>query len=224
VGRAALRLLESAGFQVDCPPCLCCGRPAISKGLLADATEQAKQNIDLLIPFAEAGIPIVGTEPSCILTLVDEYPQLVRTAAAQAVAGQSMMLESFLQKLLAIEPDAWTFRSPTAPVLYHAHCHQKALVGSTDACELLRRAWGERASEIPSGCCGMAGSFGHEVEHYDVARAMGEDRLFPAVRDRGQAEIAVSGFSCRIQIEHHTGVAPKHLVELLASHLKGQPS
>jgi len=216
VGQAAVKLLEQAGFQVDCPPVVCCGRPAISKGLLMEAKQQAEQNIRILTETAEAGVPIVGTEPSCILTLADEYPQLVRSSAARTVARQVMMLETFLNRHLGAMPEALCFREAPATVLYHAHCHQKALVGSADAVGLLRRVWGTAAAEIPSGCCGMAGSFGHEVEHYDVARAIGEDRLFPAVRNRGCAVVAVSGFSCRTQIEHHTGVQCRHVAELLS--------
>ncbi|GAG40920.1 unnamed protein product, partial [marine sediment metagenome] len=169
-----------------------------------------------LAHLAMAGVPIVGTEPSCILTLVDEYPQLVRTHAARKVAAQAMMIETFLSRLLNDDPSALEFTRPPAPLLYHAHCHQKALVGSADAVALLHRAWGDDASEIDSGCCGMAGAFGHEVEHYEIARVIGEQRLFPAVRDRGDARIAVSGFSCHEQIGHHTDAHPRYLVEYLA--------
>ena len=104
-------------------------------------------------------------------------------------------------------------------MIYHGHCHQKALTGTADAMRLLTTCTGGSAAEIPSGCCGMAGAFGHELEHYDVARAVGEQRLFPAVRQRGAADVAVSGFSCRQQIEHHTGVRPRHVIEHLADAL-----
>jgi Fe-S oxidoreductase len=111
------------------------------------------------------------------------------------------------------------FRPMRRSLLYHAHCHQKAMIGSSDAVAVLGAALGGAASEIDSGCCGMAGSFGHEVEHYDVARAIGEQRLFPAIRGRGGAEVAVSGFSCRQQIEHHAGAQAKHVVEYLADQM-----
>lgn len=216
VGIAAVKLLEGAGFSVDCPRTVCCGRPAIGQGLLAEARQLAEINVLLLSRAAPPGIPIVGSEPSCILTLVDEYPQLVRTQGARRVASQTFTIESFLRRVLDERPDALRFRPPQSPLLYHAHCHQKAMVGSADAVALLGGAFGGGASEINSGCCGMAGAFGHEVEHYDVARAIGEQRLFPAIRGRKEAEVAVSGFSCRQQIEHHTGVHPKHVVEYLA--------
>ncbi|MFH1109749.1 MAG: FAD-linked oxidase C-terminal domain-containing protein [Planctomycetota bacterium] len=216
VGIATVKLLEHAGFSVHCPRTVCCGRPAISQGLLTDARQLAETNVQRLSRAAPPGVPIVGSEPSCILTLVDEYPQLVRTQGARRVASQTLTIESFLRRVLDEQPDALRFRRADRPVLYHAHCHQKAIVGSGDAVAVLRAAFGDRACEINSGCCGMAGSFGHEVEHYEVARAIGEQRLFPAIRDRGEAEVAVSGFSCRQQIEHHAGVRPKHVVEYLA--------
>ncbi len=229
VGIAAVRLLERAGFRVHCPATLCCGRTAISQGLLAEAKQLAESNVRMLTRFASASTPIVGAEPSCILTLVDEYPQLVRSHAARRVAGQSMMIESFLRRLLDDDPTALAFAGHKEPLLYHPHCHQKAIVGSADGVALLghlsrahsRPALREpaRTFEIDAGCCGMAGSFGHEVEHYEIARAIGEQRLFPAVRDRGNARIAISGFSCRQQIEHHTGVQAKHVVEYLADAL-----
>ncbi len=216
VGIAAVKLLEAAGYAVRCPPTVCCGRPAISQGLLSDAAQLARINLQRLLHAVPPGIPIVGTEPSCILTLVDEYPQLVRTQGAKRLASQTLTIESFLHRVLEDRPDALRFRPPESSLLYHAHCHQKAIVGSADAVAVLIAAFGDGASEINSGCCGMAGSFGHEMEHYDVASMIGEQRLFPAVRGRGNAEVAVSGFSCRQQIEHHTGVRPRHVVEYLA--------
>ena len=216
VGVAAVRLLESAGFKVLCPATMCCGRPAISQGLLTEAKQLAESNVRLLARYAAAGTPIVGLEPSCILTLVDDYPSLLRFNAARTVASASMMIETFLRRLLDDDPQAITFSRPDRTILYHAHCHQKAIVGSADAAALLRRAYGEAFTEINSGCCGMAGSFGHELEHYEIAKAIGEQRLFPAVRKRGDADVAVSGYSCRTQIDHHTGVKPMHVVEYLA--------
>ena len=219
VGIATVKLLENAGFSVDCPHTVCCGRPAISQGLLAEARQLAEINVQRLSQAAPPGVPIIGSEPSCILTLVDEYPQLVPTQGARRIASQTFTIESFLRGVLDERPDALRFRAMESLLLYHAHCHQKAMVGSADAVAVLGTASGGRASEINSGCCGMAGSFGHEVEHYNVARAIGEQRLFPAIRGRNGAEVAVSGFSCRQQIEHHTGVQAKHVVEYLADQL-----
>jgi Fe-S oxidoreductase len=219
VGIAAVKLLERAGYEVFCPSVRCCGRPAISQGLLAEAAELAAFNIDRLSQWAASGVPIVGTEPSCLLTLVDEYPQLIRTNAARRVARQSRLIESLLCETVNTDPNALAFQ-PDSSIRFHAHCHQKAIVGIGDAHTLMQFAFGDRASEINSGCCGMAGAFGHEKEHYEVARAIGEQRLFPAIRERGSAKIAISGFSCRHQIETHTDAGPRHLVEYLADALK----
>lgn len=222
VGVAAVRVLEHLGFRVHCPHTLCCGRTAISQGLLAEAQQLAESNVRTLGNLVPPDVTIVGTEPSCLLTLVDEYPQLVRAGGARRIAAQSMMIETFLAQLLQTQLEATSelFRAGAGVALrYHAHCHQKAIIGSADAMTVLRRAFGAGATEIDGGCCGMAGAFGHEVEHHDVARAIGEQRLFPAVRTRGDAHVAVSGFSCRTQIEHHTGVKARHWIEYLADRL-----
>ncbi|MFH1558322.1 MAG: heterodisulfide reductase-related iron-sulfur binding cluster [Pseudomonadota bacterium] len=219
VGIAAVTLLERAGFRVRCPQTVCCGRPAISHGLLGEARQLATVNVRRLAQYASAGIPILGTEPSCVSALVDEYPQLLRSGAARRVAAGTLLIDTFLRQLLDRSEDALEFQSERHPLCYHAHCHQEALVGSSDAVALMQRVWGDQATKINSGCCGMAGTFGHEAEHYDVARAIGEQRLFPAVRERGDARIAVSGFSCRTHIEHHTDARAKHLVEYLAEAL-----
>jgi FAD/FMN-containing dehydrogenase/Fe-S oxidoreductase len=219
VGISAIRLLEKLGYDVLCPKMACCGRPAISQGLLSEARELAEFNVRRLALLARRNVPILGTEPSCILTLLDEYPDLVRLQAAKTVAGCVQTMESFLLRALRDQPAVLDRLKHDASILYHAHCHQKALVGSSDAVSLLKLVFGDGASEIDSGCCGMAGSFGHEVEHYDVAKAIGEDRLLPAVRDRGNAAIAVSGFSCKQQIEHHTSAQTRHVVEYVAEAL-----
>jgi len=216
VGIAAVKVLEALGCEVIVPPTVCCGRPLISQGLLEEARALARRNVELLAPYAERGIPIVGTEPSCVSALLDEWPQLVRTPAARRIAESAQTVESFVARALAQNPMALRFRANAPRVLYHGHCHQKALLDTADALAVLNACTGGTATEINSGCCGMAGAFGHEVEHYDVARAIGEQRLFPAIRARGDAEIAVSGFSCRQQIEHHTGVATQHVIEYLA--------
>lgn len=219
VGRAAVRVLEALGYEVLVLPTQCCGRPLLSKGLLSAAKDLAGANTAVLGPLAERGLCIVGTEPSCISALTDELPELVRTATARRIAAQALDIETFVAAELRARPDALHFRPDAPNLLYHGHCHQKALTGTVDAVALLQACTGGRAREINSGCCGMAGSFGHELEHYEVARAVGEQRLFPAVRGRGDAEIAISGFSCRHQIEHHTEVRPRHVIEYVADAL-----
>lgn len=219
VGRAVVRVLDALGCDVIVPPTVCCGRPALSKGLLTDAQRLAERNVALLEPYAARGLPIVCAEPSCLSAMLDEWPQLVRTEGAKAIARHAVSIESFAARRLAASPGALRFAAKAPSVLYHGHCHQKALWGCGDALALLRAASGDRATEIDSGCCGMAGSFGHEKEHYDVARAVGEQRLFPAVRSRGDAQIAISGFSCRHQIAHHCDVRARHVIEFVADAL-----
>lgn len=221
VGRATVRVLEALGYRVIVPPTRCCGRPLLSKGLLRQARDLAEFNIAVLAPYADRSVPIVGTEPSCVSALLDEYPQLVRTPTARRVAELTRTIESFLATVLRAPPETVRFCAKGPPVRYHGHCHQKALTGTADALAVLAACTHGRAAEINSGCCGMAGAFGHEVEHYEVARAIGEQRLFPAIRARGDAAIAVSGFSCRQHIEHHTGVPARHVIEYFADALAG---
>jgi FAD/FMN-containing dehydrogenase/Fe-S oxidoreductase len=220
VGIAAVKVLEALGCQVLVPPTVCCARPLISKGLLDEAARLAHRNVEVLGQFAERGLPILGTEPSCVSALTDELPQLVRTDAARRIAALVQPLEQFVAAKLRETPELLNPDSSRSPLLFHGHCHQKALTGTADVMRLLALCTpGGDAQEINSGCCGMAGSFGHEVEHYEVARAIGEQRLFPAIRARGQAQIAVAGFSCRHHIAHHTGVAARHWVEYVAEAL-----
>jgi Fe-S oxidoreductase len=221
-GRAVVRLLEAAGFDVVVETRrACCGRPMLSKGLVDDARELAKTNVALLAPYVRQGIPIVGSEPSCILTLRDEYADLLPDDPdAVAVAKQAFMVDEFLAKLAATEELGIAWRDEPRDVLFHGHCHQKALVGMTPSMAILKLA-GINAVESGAGCCGMAGSFGFEAEHYEVSRKIGEERLFPRVRQTpGTTTIAVAGVSCRQQIEHFTGRPVKHIAEVLAEQVK----
>lgn len=220
VGQAAVKVLTLLGYEVLLPPAVCCGRPLLSKGLLRDAQRLAEVNVEVLGPYAERGVPILFTEPSCASTFLDEVPQLVRTPAARRVAELTATIEQFVAAALQ-KPHGLRFRAGPAKVLFHGHCHQKALLGTADARALLELCTGGQAAEINSGCCGMAGAFGHEVEHYELARAIGEERLFPAIRSRGDAAVAVCGFSCREHILHHTGVPARHVIEYFADALLG---
>ncbi len=217
VGQTAVKVLTALGCEVLVPHTACCGRPLVSKGMLRGARRLAELNVHALAPYAERGVPIVFTEPSCASMFQDEVPQLVRTPAARQIAEVTQTIEQFVAPRLAQSgvPSA----DKLGRVLYHGHCHQKALLGTADAVAVLQACTHGQATEINSGCCGMAGAFGHEVEHHEVARAIGEQRLFPAVRARGDAAIAVSGFSCRHHIRHHTGAAARHVIEYVADAL-----
>jgi Fe-S oxidoreductase len=215
VAIAATRLLERLGYRVLLTNKRCCGRPMISKGMLGEAKNNAAWNTGQLAPFAERGIPIIGLEPSCLLTLRDEYPDFLRTSAADKVAEHSFLLEEFLASEQAAGRISLRSPGPGGKALLHGHCHQKALVGTAPSVAVLKAA-GFEVSEVDSGCCGMAGSFGFEKEHYDLSVTIGNRRLAPAVKSAGSdVEIVAPGISCRQQIEHLTGRRAKHPAELL---------
>jgi FAD/FMN-containing dehydrogenase/Fe-S oxidoreductase len=216
---AAVELLELAGWRVRVQRSGCCGRASISKGLLDQAGELASRMTARLAPFAERGVPIVGVEPSCLLTLRDEHVALrPGDPAAAAVAGATRLVEELLAE--AIDDGGLTLRerSPVSGrrILFHGHCHQKALVGTAATVGLLRRIPGAEVAEVDAGCCGMAGSFGFEAEHYDLSMRIGGLRLFPAVTaEPAGTLLAATGVSCRQQIAHGTGRAARHPVELV---------
>jgi FAD/FMN-containing dehydrogenase/Fe-S oxidoreductase len=224
IGRAAVAVLERAGYEVMLVAKQCCGRPMISKGMLEEARANAIYNVNLLAPYAEQGMPIIGCEPSCILTLRDEYPDLVADTRVKAVAAHSFMIEEFLAQLHGRGELHLPFKPVKRQLLLHGHCHQKALIGTGPSLTVLRLPPGFEVEEVDSGCCGMAGSFGFEQEHYDLSRAIGSRRLFPAVQAKmkstnGDFDVVAAGVSCRQQVEHFTGKRPKHLVEVLAEAL-----
>ena len=214
IGRAAVEVLEAAGYRVVLIDRKCCGRPLISKGMLAAAREHAAWNVARLAPYARRGVAIVGLEPSCLLTLGDEYVDLLRTDEARAVAGQSALFEQFLlrEKQRGLELP-WATHGRQA--LLHGHCHQKAIVGTKPTVAALQWA-GYTVTEVDSGCCGMAGSFGFEREHYDISVALGNRRLAPAVKAAPATTIVVApGISCRQQIQHLAGRCAQHPAEAL---------
>ena len=216
VGVAATELLERAGFNVVLANSWCCGRPMISKGLLDKSQAYARHNVDLLYPYAQQGTPIVGCEPSCLLTLRDEYPGLLRDDKSETVAANSYLIDEFLTMLQEQGGMALEFTDVKKKVLFHGHCHQKALVGTRHSIAALRLPPGYEVEEVSSGCCGMAGSFGYEKEHYQISLDIGRQYLFPAVESKGEEwEVAVMGISCRQQIEHGVGRKARHLVEVL---------
>ena len=217
VGLAAARIIEALGYRVAVVEnAACCGRPAISKGLLDQARGQAAINVAALSAY-EA---VVGLEPSCLLTLRDEYPLLLRDDASRKLAGRALLFDEWLARELSAADAPQIFDAQDrGPLLLHAHCHQKALAGFDQTLAALRAA-GYAAEIIDSGCCGMAGSFGFETEHYEISQAMGELRLFPALRAHRDAPVAVTGVSCRQQITHFTERTPRHIAEYLAAALR----
>ena len=213
IGKATVQLLEAAGYEVRLVDRKCCGRPMISKGLPEAARESAAFNIRQLHPYVQNGYSIVGCEPSCILTFRDEYPDLVKNREAAEVAKASFLLEEFIVKEKQAGRWKLEFKRQDTRALMHGHCHEKALIGSRYLKEALALAY--PVEEIDSGCCGMAGSFGYEKEHYDISIAIGRRRLFPAVENNPSAVVVAPGISCRQQVEHATGRKPLHPAEAL---------
>lgn len=215
IGKAAIKLLRDCGYQVILANVGCCQRPKISHGFLKDAHKDGLATLkDLDTEFVQKNIPVLVCEPSCASALVDDLPELIEDVElGERIKANVMMLDVFL----AEEQEAGNLNVSLAPIaektMIHGHCHQKALFGTQAMKSLLD---GADVEEIPSGCCGMAGSFGYEKEHYELSQKVGEQRLFPAIRKTdAKSEIVACGFSCRHQIEHFTDRKAKHWVELV---------
>jgi Fe-S oxidoreductase len=195
----------------------------ISNGMLTQAVASARHNVERLFPWARTGTPIIACEPSCILTIKDDYPALLRgelRQQAEAVAKACLTVEEFLEALFREKKPSFV-RSP-GKVLVQGHCHQRSLVGMGPTLRVLQQIPGAEVVDLDAGCCGLAGSFGYEREHYEVSRLVGEQRLFPALRRAEADEIVVaSGVSCRLQIQHFTGRTPVHLVQFLSAVVSG---
>jgi FAD/FMN-containing dehydrogenase/Fe-S oxidoreductase len=213
IGKAAVEVLEAAGFQVIVPQAhLCCGRPLYDHGMLDRAQALLLQILDELSPEIEAGVPIVGLEPSCVAVFRDELINLFpHDERAQALSRQTFLLGEFL------ETHAKNFSPPRLDrkAILHGHCHQKSLMKMTAEESILRRLGIDFRTPAP-GCCGMAGSFGFEREKYDISVAIGELELLPAVRQAPpDCLIIANGFSCREQIAQATPRRALHLAEIL---------
>ena len=222
VGKAATEVLEKAGFEVVLAERTCCGRPMISKGMIEDARKAAEHNVRVLKPYVEQGIPVLGCEPSCLLTLRDDYLDLLKGPDVEMVAANARLVDEFLVERQQAGELELRFNGDAKTVLFHGHCHQKAHVGSAPSLEALRLAPGLDVTEVDSGCCGMAGSFGFEKEHYELSETIARQRLIPAIEAAGpETEVAVTGVSCRQQIGHFTDRKPRHVVEVLRDALAG---
>ncbi len=213
IGEGAVRLFAAGGVRVLLPEVVCCGRPMLSEGLVDEARENAQRNVDLLYPLVQRGLPVVGLEPSCILTIRDDYKKLLPDdERVDEIVGAARLFEEALLEIAADLP-----MREGSPVLLHGHCHQKALVGTGPTENALALASGPDVEVVDSGCCGMAGLFGYEKKHYDVSMKMGERRLFPAVRGAEERVVVAPGTSCREQILDGTGRRALHPAEYLAA-------
>ena len=224
-GIATVELLELLGYQVSLPAHAESGRASLSKGLVRRAKAFANENVRLLAPVVSAREPLIGIEPSAILGFRDEYPELVDPAlreSARQLAPHCLMLDEFLAaELAAGRIDASLFTREPRAIHLHGHCHQKALASLEATVRLLSLPENYRVTVIPSGCCGMAGSFGYEAEHYQVSMRVGELVLFPAVRALSdEALVAAPGTSCRHQIHDGTGRAALHPAQVLRAALR----
>ncbi|MDQ6857563.1 MAG: FAD-binding oxidoreductase [Chloroflexota bacterium] len=212
--RSAVRVLESLGFAVEIPPRpLCCGRPLYDFGMLGLARRVLRQTLDTLKPWIEAGVPIVGLEPSCIAVFREELGMLFpHDEDAKRLAAQAVLLSELIDREVPDAPLPQLGRTATV----HGHCHHKSVLGMEPERRVLDRL-GLDYELLDSGCCGMAGSFGFERQHYDVSVAVGELVLLPAVRRAAADTLVIAdGFSCREQISQSGGRTAVHLADVLA--------
>ncbi len=194
------------------------GRPAYSKGVLKKAQNLARKNIEILAPYADQGIPIIGCEPSDIVMLKKEYQDLVPGQAGERIAKLAVLAEDYL---LQVDYSSLSFDNKPRKILYHGHCQQKANLGTESTLDLLRSIPESQVEEIEAGCCGMAGAFGYEKEHYQLSMDVAELALAPQIRSSEiDTIICASGTSCREQILHTTDRAAKHPLEVFADALK----
>jgi len=222
--RAAVRVLTAAGYTPILPPMrgrpLCCGRTYVSSGMLDQAKAEMQRTLDVLLPYAARGVPIVGLEPSCLLTFRDEFQALLGDIT-KPIADASLLLEEFLAR----EARAGRLRLPLRALPYrralvHGHCHQKAFGAFPAVIEVLKLIPELDVEVVDSSCCGMAGTFGYEESHIDVSLKMAERSLLPAVRAAGSDTVIVAdGTSCRHQIDDAVKRNAVHVVRLLEASL-----
>lgn len=220
IGIKAICLLEKLGYSVSIPTPIESGRTYLSKGFVKSAKKLANKNVLLLSELISAQQPLIGIEPSAILTFRDEYPQLVNAdlkVKSEELAPNCLMIEEFLwNEMKAGNITKELFTKEYKEIRFHGHCYQKALTGTLSVKEILSFPENYTATEINSGCCGMAGSFGFEKEHYDISMKIGELVLFPEVRKTPEeVYLSASGTSCRHQIKDGTGREAMHPVEIL---------
>src|SRR3954469_18964746 len=211
--RAAKTVLEAAGYRVQIPEGLCCGRTFLSVGMVEEAKREAQRMLDVLGPAVAHGVPVIGLEPSCLLSLRDEYTVLFK--GADVLAKNSFLLEEFL----AANPGRLRFGRLEQDVLLHGHCNQKAFDAMPAVQKVLGMVPGLKVQTVETSCCGMAGSFGYEAEHAEVSMKMAELALLPAVRAAPHAMLVADGTSCRQQIHEGSGRKPVHVARVLEAAL-----
>ena len=220
VGIAFIELMEALGYCVVIPDHCESGRAALSKGMLRRAMRLAEKNVVALKDIISSETPLVGLEPSAILSFVDEYPDLVSLSLkeeAKRLSSNCLLYDQFIMREYeAGRIDASLFTGKPLNIVLHGHCHQKSLASVRPSAQMLSIPENYRVKELETGCCGMAGSFGYEKEHYGYSMQIGEQVLLPALRSAGEGvEISAPGTSCRQQIFDGTGRVAKHPVVIL---------
>ncbi len=215
----AARVLRAAGYAVHTltkPGAhYCCGRTYLSSGMVEEAKAKAGALIDALLPFARAGLAIVGLEPACLLTLRDEALVLGLGERAQIVAGRALLFEEFVAREMQAGRFSLRLNALDTPLLLHAHCHQRAFGAVRPILDVLRLIPAAKPELIESSCCGMAGSFGYGPGHYRISMQMAEANLLPAIRKVPHAIVVADGTSCRHQIRDGAGREAVHVARLL---------
>ena len=221
IGKAAVTLLEALGLQVRLFAAGCCGRPAISSGDLQSVKKGAQSLVASLSDVA-AGSPVIVLEPSCLSTLRDDYPDLSEDEeSCRKVTDTCLSLEEYLARPEVQGRLEESLGGSPGELIYHGHCQQKSLIGLEASRGMLGLMKPSKFTVLDSGCCGMAGAFGYEKEHYEISQKIGSLRLFPALEQAGdECLIVAPGFSCRAQIKHFTGRTALHPVEVLARCLR----
>jgi len=217
IGRAAVHVLERAGYSVELAGLTCCCRPMLSKGFLKESRDLIQSQVLDLSRRLKDGTPLLGLEPSCILTLADEWPDLVPAAETQRIAAACDLADSWLGRQVAEgRCELPLTRSAERKCLLHGHCHQKALRSVEGSAAALRLIPDLEVKVLDVGCCGMAGSFGFEREHYDLSARIANLALVPAIKAQPEALVVAPGTSCRHQIKDMAGRRARHPLELLA--------
>jgi FAD/FMN-containing dehydrogenase/Fe-S oxidoreductase len=216
IGISAVALLNSCGYEVILANVGCCQRPKISHGFLKDAKAEGTKTAKGLEKYFDQGFKVVVCEPSCASALSDDLPDLIDDQElAQKLKSNVVMIDGFLDHELKSGKLNVEFKAMADEIVIHGHCHQKALFG-TNAAKNVFANTNILIREIPSGCCGMAGSFGYEKEHYDISKKIGDEILFPTLNEVSEeTAVIANGFSCRHQMAHFTNTKPKHWVEVI---------
>ena len=218
VGISAVKILKALDYEVKLVDKKCCGRPLISKGLLESAKKNAKYNINSIYDYVKNGAIVVGAEPSCISALKDEYPDMfpnderVKLISKNTYLLQEILVKEGKNKNINFKKDL-----KKRSIAVQVHCHEKTIIGENISIDSLKMIPNSEVEKIPSGCCGMAGAFGYEKEHFDLSKQIAEERLLPFIKGlKSNTQVAITGVSCRHQIDDLSGKDPKHILEIFA--------